>query len=170
MSLENFIEPLLLSQDRLPDLALALSKKYQELAKDSSEQFLATPVNVLPNGSETGRMLAIDVGGSNLRVGFVDLLGGSKIARSYDQTWRIEDDVRLGKDTSLFQWIGDRIAEVVAARQRDLAQQGKGEDALGEVLPLGIAWSFPLRYGEHCCRISELLTVLTSQQQPEHHL
>ena len=147
MPIESFLQPLILGQDRLPDLALALSKKYYSLAEESTEQFLATPVNVLPNGSETGRMLAIDVGGSNLRVGFVDLLGDSKIARSYDRSWRIEDDVRTGsgQSNSLFDWIGDRIAEVVAARHQDLMKQGKGPDALGQILPLGIAWSFPLR-------------------------
>ena len=147
MSFESFVKPLILDEDRLPDLALALSRQYQALAQSSSEQFLATPVNVLPNGSETGRMLAIDVGGSNLRVGFIDLLGDSKITRSYDRTWRIEDDIRMGNGqaSSLFDWIGDRIAEVVSARQQDLVKEGKGLDALGEVLPLGIAWSFPLK-------------------------
>ncbi|KAL9052973.1 MAG: hypothetical protein Q9162_005091 [Coniocarpon cinnabarinum] len=136
MSFEEFIAPLQLTDKLLPRLSLALAGTYKTLAENSSEQFLATPVNVLPNGSERGRMLAIDVGGSNLRVGFVDLLGDSTISRSYDRSWRIEDDVRtgVGQASSLFDWIGDRIAEVVAARQRNMRRDSHGQDDLGATI------------------------------------
>ena len=145
MSFDTFVKPLLVEQDHLPDLASEFSKTYRSLAKDSTEQFLATPINVLPNGSETGRMLAIDVGGSNLRVGFVDLKGASMIGRSYSRSWRIDEDTRKGTGEYLFSWIGDRIAEVVGNCQTDLLEQSQGKDSLGEVIPLGITWSFPLK-------------------------
>ena len=145
MSLESFLTPLSLSDDQLPKLAISLSHTYRSLAKVSTEQFLATPINVLPNGTEMGKMLAIDVGGSNLRVGFVDLLGSSQITRSYDRSWRIGEDVRKGSGADLFGWIGARIAEVVKTCQEDL--QGKGQEGLEEMVPMGITWSFPLKYG-----------------------
>ena len=144
MSFDAFIKPLRSSEEKLPELAAHLSDTYRSLAKDSTEQFLATPINVLPDGSETGRMLAIDVGGSNLRVGFVQLLGGSKMSRSYDRSWKISENVRKGSGENLFVWIGDRIAEVVESCRRDLATQ-HGVESLGDVIPLGITWSFPLK-------------------------
>jgi len=40
-----------------------------------TENFLVTPVTALPTGKEKGKFLSIDVGGTNLRVGFVELIG-----------------------------------------------------------------------------------------------
>lgn len=145
MSFDTFVEPLSISEDKLPNLATALSETYLSLARHSTNQFLCTPINVLPDGSEIGRMLAIDVGGSNLRVGFVQLLGDSQISRTHNRSWRISDNVRKGSGELLFAWIGDRIAEVVGACQNDLIGQGRGSEPLGKVIPLGITWSFPLK-------------------------
>ncbi len=73
--LNAFLKPLALDLDTLHNLAYHFSKTYQHLALNSDEQFLPTPVTKLPTGQETGRYLAIDVGGTNLRVGFIELLG-----------------------------------------------------------------------------------------------
>ena len=59
----------------LLDLALQFSATYTHLAKSSTEHFLVTPVTALPTGKEKGKFLSIDVGGTNLRVGFVELIG-----------------------------------------------------------------------------------------------
>jgi hexokinase len=90
-----------INKTTLLNLATRFSETYSTLAKTSLEQFLVTPVTVLPTGKETGSFISIDVGGSNLRVGFVELLGeieqgavddddgkeaNEKIRRSYDKS------------------------------------------------------------------------------------
>ena len=40
-----------------------------------TEHSLVTPVTALPTGKEKGKFLSIDVDGTNLRVGFVELIG-----------------------------------------------------------------------------------------------
>lgn len=72
---QEFIQPLILEESRLYHLARRFSQIFRQLALTSEQQFLPTPVTALPTGEEVGRYLAIDVGGSNLRVAFVELLG-----------------------------------------------------------------------------------------------
>jgi len=55
------------------------------------EHFLVTPVTPLPKGKEKGKFLSIDVGGTNLRVGFVELIGepdGGVVKLSHRYSYR----------------------------------------------------------------------------------
>lgn len=56
-------------------IARDFSATFHELALRSPAQFLPTPITSLPDGTERGRFLALDLGGSNLRVGVVELFG-----------------------------------------------------------------------------------------------
>lgn len=76
-ALDEFLRPLKPDDATLYRLACSFSDIYRDLARTSDQQFLPTPVTSLPSGHETGRYLAIDVGGSNLRVAFIELLGDS---------------------------------------------------------------------------------------------
>lgn len=69
--LDDFLSPLALD---LYELARRFSKVYSNLTLHSEEQYLPTPVIKLPTGLGTGRYLAVDIGGSNLRVAFIELL------------------------------------------------------------------------------------------------
>ncbi|KAI5305457.1 hypothetical protein KEM56_004378 [Ascosphaera pollenicola] len=73
--INTFIKPLTVSDSTLYDLSCRFADVYHHLAKTSDTQFLPTPLTSLPCGKEKGRYLAIDVGGSNLRVAFIHLLG-----------------------------------------------------------------------------------------------
>lgn len=145
MDVDDFLSPLSIDDQRLSKLAIDFSHTYRHLALHSTEQFLATPVNVLPKGSEEGRFLAIDVGGSNLRVGFVHLLGaqsgrGGELRRKYERSWSIEDHFKMDNAEEFFSWIGSCIALVVA----DYAAGEDESNAADSVLPLGITFSFPM--------------------------
>ncbi|KAF2143671.1 uncharacterized protein K452DRAFT_357315 [Aplosporella prunicola CBS 121167] len=134
----------------LQSLAVAFAETFHGLARSSPEHFLATPVTAVPTGEERGNFLAIDVGGTNLRVAFVELLGNHdsslprndrpedlpKIRRSYEKAWPIEDHLKMDQAEDLFAWIGDCIAGVItdALPARDL----------GDEIPLGITFSFPM--------------------------
>jgi len=123
--------------------------------------FLPIRRNVSINTHYRGRYLAIDVGGTNLRVGFVELakvtengpdlqlrngvsdepsLGRSRVQRTLEKSWPIGEHLKNEKAEDLFAWIGDCIAEVV----------GDGVKKFGEELPtrlpMGVTFSFPMMY------------------------
>lgn len=145
-----------ITEDILLDLASRFSETYQHLAKSSTEHFLITPVTALPTGKEKGKFLSIDVGGTNLRAGFIELLGEQenmsrdpqkplpKIKRSYDKNWPIEDHLKMDQAEDLFAWIGDCIAEVISDALNDLPVSESVESPFGDELLLGITFSFPM--------------------------
>ncbi|KAF2750332.1 actin-like ATPase domain-containing protein [Sporormia fimetaria CBS 119925] len=145
-----------INESTLLDLAGRFSDTYRDLAKTSTDHFLVTPVTALPSGKEKGKFLSIDVGGTNLRVGIIELLGevgsGSqngkerveKIKRSHDKSWPIEDHMKMDKAEDLFAWIGDCIAEVITEAIQESGDTASSTPAFGDELPLGITFSFPM--------------------------
>lgn len=161
--LDDFLSPLCLDEAVLYRLARRFSGTYRHLALTSDQQFLPTPVTQLPTGEETGRYLAIDVGGSNLRVAFIELLGEvesesppadasersrntirkaqrQRVKRTLERAWPIQEHLKMDKADDLFDWIGDCIAEVVA---ESLTSDDTKKDIPAE-LDMGITFSFPI--------------------------
>ncbi|ETI20850.1 hypothetical protein G647_07193 [Cladophialophora carrionii CBS 160.54] len=161
--LDAFIQPLLIDDNVVHNLAYQFSKVYEELAIRSDEQFLPTPVTKLPTGQETGQFLAIDVGGTNLRVAFIELLGDTeellptangversretirnaqrpRVRRTLEKAWPIGEHLKMDKTEDLFAWIGDCIAEVVG----DRLTSDNGKVPVPEELAMGITFSFPM--------------------------
>lgn len=162
-AVSKFLTPLNLDESRLHQLAHRFSHVYTELARTSDQQFLPTPVTQLPTGEETGRYLAIDVGGSNLRVAFIELLGEAsdsppsadasqrsrdtllkaqreRVKRTLEKVWPIGEHLKKDNAEDLFAWIGDCIAEVVADNLTCDATKGQ----IPEELDMGITFSFPI--------------------------
>ncbi|KAJ5610931.1 hypothetical protein N7510_007650 [Penicillium lagena] len=162
--LDDMLTPLVLEEARLYKLARRFSTTYRQLALTSDQQFLPTPVTQLPTGQESGRYLALDVGGSNLRVAFIELLGEAaesevrstdasersqdtirkaqrqRVKRTLERAWPIQEHLKMDKAEDLFAWIGDCIAEVVA---ESLSSDATKKD-IPEELDLGITFSFPI--------------------------
>jgi hexokinase len=145
----------------LLDLAQRFSATYSDLARTSKDHFLITPVTALPTGKEKGKFLSIDLGGSNLRVGFVELLGDleevpesnqkgddedvfAKVRRSHDRSWSIGDHLKMDKAEDLFAWIADCIAEVVKEAIEAKTVPGVSEMSSEDEILLGITFSFPM--------------------------
>src|SRR5204862_848781 len=115
--------------------------------------FLPTPISVLPSGDEQGQFLAIDIGGSNLRVGFVELIGhigrdvllrGSsppRFQRIFEKEWPIGEHLKNEHADDLFAWIGDCIAEVVSDSLEQMQQNGLD---MPKELSMGVTFSFPM--------------------------
>ena len=90
-------------------------------------------------------------GGSNLRVGFVELghhEPGSQVngagparplTRLLEQAWPIQDHLKNENSESLFSWIGDCVAQVV---RRGCQAFDLDPDAH---LPMGVTFSFPMQ-------------------------
>lgn len=163
-NLSTFLEPLNLDDSQVHTLAYEFSQVYRDLALTSEEQFLPTPVTKLPTGREIGQFLAIDVGGTNLRVAFIELLGDAhenlpvngpaksretirnahrpRVRRTLEKAWPIGEHLKMDKTEDLFAWIGDCIAEVVGDRMSN--DMGKVDTP--EELDMGITFSFPMMY------------------------
>ena len=106
----------------------------------SSPQCMLPSFNYeLPTGQEQGKYLAIEVGGSNLRMGLVDLNkrgNGLDLDSHYTITetmcFSIDMAVLQLKEYQFFDWMAERIGEML------------NKLLIKATLPMGIAWSFPI--------------------------
>ncbi|KAI8388305.1 uncharacterized protein BYT42DRAFT_491840 [Radiomyces spectabilis] len=90
-------------------------------------------VTKLPTGRETGTYLALDLGGSTLRVCAVELLGhGQVTVTEVKRSIAVKDPLRTGTAEAFFDWIVDTVHELV---QKINVQTP---------LVMGVCWSFPL--------------------------
>lgn len=87
-----------------------------------------------PSGDETGEYLAIDLGGTNLRVIRVTLLGNSKF-KSTSEKFPIPRSLTTGKSKDLWDFIANSLHNFI------IAQYGEGYN--GEKIPLGFTFSYP---------------------------
>ncbi|ODM96715.1 Hexokinase type 2 [Orchesella cincta] len=92
-----------------------------------------TYVRNIPNGSERGKFLALDLGGTNFRVLLIEL-GGSQKNKMLSKIFAVPQSVMLGSGNSLF----DHIADCLAVFMKEHGVQL-------ERLPLGFTFSFPCR-------------------------
>lgn len=109
-----------------------IKKGLKKATQSSAEtKCFVTYVQNLPNGTESGKFLALDLGGTNFRVLLIHLNGEKK----YDfksKIYAISESIQLGSGVMLF----DHIAECLA----NFAAEMEVQD---ECLPLGFTFSFP---------------------------
>eukprot|EP00092_Neocalanus_flemingeri_P034173 GFUD01037166.1.p1 GENE.GFUD01037166.1~~GFUD01037166.1.p1 ORF type:complete len:544 (+),score=125.53 GFUD01037166.1:103-1734(+) len=110
-------------------IAKGLDKETHEKA---SVKCYPTYVRCLPTGEETGRFLALDLGGTNFRVLLMEI-GDEKRFGMDSQIFSIEPKLMVGTGEALF----DHIASCLAS----FVKEHHLED---EILPLGFTFSFPL--------------------------
>ncbi|KAI1336242.1 MFS general substrate transporter [Xylariaceae sp. FL0016] len=159
---EDFIKPLYIDETTAHGLSRELCRTFKQLSASSSTQFLPTPISesiLRPAaGREKGR------GGTNLRAGFIELLGNGdgatngetvtsgtnghvwdsdlytrpNIRRLLEKSWPINEHFKNENADSLFAWIGRCIAETVSegCKAFDLRAD--------EELPMGVTFSFPM--------------------------
>ncbi|ESZ97719.1 hypothetical protein SBOR_1906 [Sclerotinia borealis F-4128] len=149
-TLEHFLQPLDVDIEKIHALAKSLCETFKQLAKESKNQFLSTPVSegvLRPEKEAKGRYLAIDIGGSNLRAGFIELLGSStqngltlpgKVNRVLEKSWQIGEYHKCNNADELFAWVGKCVAEVVQDGFNKWGLQLPSE------LPMGVTMSFPM--------------------------
>ena len=105
--------------------------------------------------------LTFDSGGTNLRVGFIELLGPgkrepafldgenatdggrSRVRRHLEKSWPIGELLKKNKAEDLFAWIGKCVAEVV----QDGCEAWPG--VLPHKIPMGVTFSFPMMLVVH---------------------
>ncbi|KAL7953779.1 hypothetical protein V8C34DRAFT_296103 [Trichoderma compactum] len=140
-------------------LARDLWLTYRSLAMTSSDQFIPTPLlkQNMSTGHQKGKCLAVDIGGTNLRVGIIEFLdtnetshhngidesakdapNRSRLHKSFEKSWYIDEDLKKEHPQKIFNWIGSCIIDVVSNKK----SFPDGYD--GEFLPVGITFSFPM--------------------------
>src|SRR5579859_5175861 len=131
---QQFLSPL--STQRLLSLSAALHKSYVSAASNSSAQMLPSHITTLPSGRERGQYVAVDLGGTNMRVALVRLRDNEATVEKLDK-WTIPEQVKIGTAEDFFAWVAERIVNLTSVSVLD---DGEHE------WKLGVTWSFPFAY------------------------
>ncbi|XP_028178414.1 hexokinase-2-like [Ostrinia furnacalis] len=110
----------------------------------SSLQMENTYIPELPDGTEEGLFLALDLGGTNFRVLLLELRGGQLVREDVKQ-YHISDEMRVGPGEDLFNFLADCVLDFV-----------RSEGMEKEKLSLGFTFSFPMK--QHSILSGELIT------------
>ncbi|XP_006624750.1 hexokinase type 2 isoform X2 [Apis dorsata] len=134
--IREICKDMILSDDKLRQLMDTLNDQlHKGLAKEThptaTTKCFPTYVQDLPQGTEKGNFLALDLGGTNFRVLLITLDNQNFDMKS--KIYVIPQSLMVGTGVQLF----DHIAQCLAMFIKDLNLQH-------EVLPLGFTFSFPL--------------------------
>lgn len=137
-----FLDPV--SQDGLQELSNNLRKQLLERLETDMECMLPSYSHQLPRGTEVGRFVALDVGGSTLRVALVELCGrvsniGEESRIVSIRNFHITPEIKALEGMLFFDWMAEKILETLSA---ELEQQDRSDGPL----PMSMAWSFPIEY------------------------
>jgi hexokinase len=98
-------------------------------------------VTQLPTGNETGTFLSLDLGGTNLRISAVQLLGDGHV-KVLEVKHAPSKELKTGPGDVFFDWIADAVEELITVKARHLFSP---EQVAGDAtLALGVCWSFPV--------------------------
>ncbi|KAI5294121.1 hypothetical protein KEM52_004668 [Ascosphaera acerosa] len=130
------------TQHLTPAEMLATSDKIcaqiRENARFSDMSMLPSFIHTLPTGSEIGTFLALDVGGSTLRVSLIELSGKEQGMHAIlSRSVLISEEVKKLKGKRFFAWMAEQIDETLSS---DGHQYGYGDTPL----LTGLSWSFPI--------------------------
>lgn len=135
--IENIVRPFILSDDDyLKIMDVMLDNFNRGLGKETNAtarvKMFQTYVKSVPDGTEKGDILALDLGGTNFRVLLVSLDG--KEVKMESKIYLIPQHIMVGSGTQLF----DHIAECIFKFMKD-------HQLMDKMLPLGFTFSFPCR-------------------------
>ncbi|KAJ5718751.1 Hexokinase [Penicillium malachiteum] len=138
MYLKEYEDWFVLESDQLKKITDHFVK---ELEKGLTKEGGNIPMNVtwvmgFPSGHETGRILALDMGGTNLRVCDVCL---STQKRDFEQTqrkYKLPDEVKTGT--------GEQLWDFIAERLETFLHEHHNGGRTGTNLPLSFTFSFPV--------------------------
>ena len=135
---ESVLKKFDITRDGMEEVAAALRGEFDEgLSRSdhtSSVKMLITFVHSLPNGSkeEEGDFLALDLGGTNLRVLLVKIKEGKDTQTAVKKSVLTEELI-TGTQEVLFDHIATEVASFVKEQNIETA------------LPLGFTFSFPVK-------------------------
>ncbi|KAF8911877.1 hypothetical protein CPB85DRAFT_1455140 [Mucidula mucida] len=105
---------------------------------------IPTFVTGVPNGTETGTFLALDLGGTNLRVCEV-VLNGDTTFSLRQQKYKVSDTLKTGEASVLFDYLADSVDAFLTTNSETDPSPPPFQDLdAPDVLPLGLTFSFPV--------------------------
>ncbi len=102
----------------------------------SQQPMNVTWISNFPSGCEEGRVLTIDLGGTNLRVCDVYLPHHRRDFEQSQRKYRLPANVKEGNGESLWGFIADRLNTFIDEKHIEVPE--------GEQLPLAFTFSFPV--------------------------
>lgn len=111
----------------------------------SSLQMENTYIPELPNGTEAGTYLALDLGGTNFRVILLELEHG-EITKEEFKFYHITDEARLGCGLILFDYLAECVKDFMETKNMSVDMK----------IPMGFTFSFPMK--QHSLHSAELVT------------
>jgi hexokinase len=132
-----------ISLPNLMNMSAKLQEQFAEKLQNSDICMLPSYNHTLPSGDEKGSYLAIDVGGSTLRIALVELCGRQgnrgemKIVKMF--SYCIDNSIRSLKGREFFDWMAERVEESIS-NPEVRKTHGPG------TYSMGVAWSFPIEY------------------------
>jgi hexokinase len=124
--------------DELWRFSKDLKLQFRDRLQVAGENMLPSFNHLLPTGKETGRFVALDVGGSTLRVALVLLRGRDAAEGPVEivqiDSFKITGEIKQLEGMAFFDWMASKVREVIS-RNGQMSQR---------TLPMGLAWSFPV--------------------------
>ncbi|CAF4250809.1 unnamed protein product, partial [Rotaria sp. Silwood2] len=132
------LESLRLDDDKLRQMMQFLEQEMDSglspaTHKMADVKMFPTYVRNIANGSETGQVLALDLGGTNFRVLLVNLLPQSEVELT-SKIFVIPQSIMLGEGVNLFRHLADCLVDFM--KKENLIKPGVH-------YPLGFTFSFP---------------------------
>lgn len=87
-----------------------------------------------PTGNETGDYLSVDLGGTNLRICLVKLLGNSKFSLTQSK-FRLSEEQKQGNGEDLFDFFAQCVKDFIEAQLPQATTESP--------IPLGFTFSYP---------------------------
>ncbi|XP_043495620.1 hexokinase-2-like [Polistes fuscatus] len=119
----------------------------------SSLQMENTYVPELVDGTEAGRFLALDLGGTNFRILLLELKNGA-VVREEVKNYHIGSELRVGPGLRLFDYLAECVSDFVI-----------GQGLQNVEVPLGFTFSFPMV--QHSLDVGILVTWTKSFNCPD---
>eukprot|EP00731_Ephydatia_muelleri_P020660 Em0013g387a len=123
-----------ISLEALEEISSLLRKDFDKGLESEGDdvvvKMLNTYVHSLPDGTEKGKFLALDLGGSNFRVLLIEIKDREIL--QLDKKLRIDDKTKQSTQEDLFDFVAQELYEF------------EKEHKITESLPIGFTFSFPV--------------------------
>ena len=145
--MKESLKNLILNNDQIQRVGEAFKHEMSSALheKTSSLQMENTYIPELPNGSEEGTYLALDLGGTNFRVILLELSKGEILKEDF-KFYHISDEARLGCGLSLFDYLAECVKDFMFLKNMPVDMK----------IPMGFTFSFPMK--QHSLHSAELVT------------
>lgn len=141
------MKDLVLTKEQIKKISEVFKSEMQAALDDktSSLQMENTYIPELPDGTEAGKYLALDLGGTNFRVLLLELKDGDILKEEF-KFYHIEDEARTGCGLELFDYLAECVLDFMNLKNLSIDVK----------MPMGFTFSFPMK--QHSLNSAELVT------------